>query len=124
MIDDSVGELLKYVLIHHKSIEERLLWSKALNTLRQQDKLRLNNATTKIKSAISDLYQIVGNPTIVDLMKKEIDKPDIAYYMTLTEQLFGLKEEDLIEITDLIDNHLNQKYGTEVCSNDTNTVSG
>ncbi|HEY4062316.1 MAG TPA: hypothetical protein VGM30_10470 [Puia sp.] len=110
---ESIGLLIRYVLYHFKSIEERLSWSKATNGFIQQDKHTLNKAIQKVVSAIEDVLTIVRNPELIRAMRAEINKQDLAYYMVLTEQLFDLKEEDLVSITDLIDQYLKQKYGLE-----------
>ena len=44
-------------------------------------------------------------------VKKELDDEHLVYIMLLTEQLFDLGSEDIEEIIELIDNHLNKKYG-------------
>lgn len=116
--EESIGFLIRYILYHFKSIEERLKWSKAIHKFRQEDKQTLNRAIVKVTGGISDLIGIINrtNPNLVSTIKKDVEKVDLVYYMTLTEQLFDLKTEDLEEITDLIDNHLKKKYslyGTE-----------
>jgi hypothetical protein len=111
---DNIGFLLRYILYHFRSIEERLNWSKAINGFVQRDKYQLNRSIQKVASAINDLLTVIKDPGLVRAIKAEINKPDLTYYMTLTEQLFDLKEEDLIAITDLIDNYLKEKYGQEL----------
>jgi hypothetical protein len=47
-------------------------------------------------------------------VKQNLDKTDLVYVMVLTEQLFNLPQEDLEHITEMIDQHLNLKYGADV----------
>jgi hypothetical protein len=44
-------------------------------------------------------------------VKKELDSEHLVYIMLLTEQLFDLGSDDLEEVIELIDNHINKKYG-------------
>lgn len=113
LIDDQHGELLRNVLIHFKSIEERVKWSKSINKCTSKDKNLMNNALNKLRAGINDLYFIIDNKELVTKLKKEIEGPDLAYYMTLSEQLFNLPEEDLLDVTDLIDSYLKKKYDTK-----------
>lgn len=110
--NESIGFLIRYILYHFKSIEERLKWSKAIHKFKQNDKHSINRGIVKVASGINELLNIIQreNPDLVSTIKQDVEKTDLVYYMTLTEQLFDLKSEDLDEITDLIDNYLKNKY--------------
>jgi hypothetical protein len=112
---ESIGLLIRYIFYHFKSIEARLEGSRAIDGFIQQDKQRINMAITKVASGINQLLSVVRDQDLIRRMKADADKPDLAYYMVLTEQLFDLKEDDLMEITDMIDEYLQKKYniGTE-----------
>lgn len=110
---NSIGFLIRYLLYHERSIEERLAWSSAINGFIQQDKYRINRSIQKVKSAIEDVLAVVRDPVLVRAIRTEINKPDLANYMELTEQLFDLNDEDLAAITDLITYYLNTKYGQQ-----------
>lgn len=110
--NESVGFLLRYILYHFKSIEERLNWSKAIHKFKQNDKHTINKAIQKVAAGINDLISIVHreSPALVTAIKADVQKTELVYYMTLTEQLFDLREEDLDQITDMIDTYLKNKY--------------
>lgn len=107
---ESVGFLLRYLMYHLKSIEERLKWSKHL--FKQQDKMIVGNAINKATNSVQDMVGIIRreSPQVVDLLMKDLNKSDLVHYMALTEQLYDLPSEDLEEITDLIDEYLKKKY--------------
>ena len=109
-MEDSIGSLTRYILYHFKSIEQRLKWSKSLNDFKQQDKHVLNKAILKVSGGLNEFLSIVRNPDLVTRIKADLEKPDLADYMVLTEQLFDLGTEDLAEVTELIDNYLKQKH--------------
>lgn len=113
-MEDSLGSLTRYILYHFKSIEVRLKWSKSVNDFRQNDKHVLNKAILKVTAGINDFLTVVKNPTIEKAIRAELEKPDLADYMVLTEQLFDLSSDDLSEITELIDNYLKQKHDKPV----------
>lgn len=108
--EDSIGQLTRFLLYHFKSIEVRLQYSKVINEFRFDDKKKLNLAITKVAGGINEFLSIVKNEKLVTAIKKELDGADLVYVLTLTEQLFDLKSEDLEEITDMIDNYLKLKY--------------
>lgn len=106
---DTVGELFMNLLQHMKCMEVRLDYARAAST--QKQKYAINNSLLKVKSAINHICDLLGDSSMVLEIKKNLDKADLVYLMVITEQLFALPEEDLQEITDMIETHINQKYG-------------
>lgn len=105
---DTVGELFMNMLQHMKCIEVRLDYAKAATT--QKQKYAINNALIKVRAAINHICDLLGDSSMVLKVKQDLDKTDLVYVMLLTEQLFKFPEEDLEEITDMIDEHMKQKY--------------
>lgn len=108
---ESLGRLMRYLLYHMKSIEIRLLYS--AHNFKGDSKYRLNQSVSKSRSAIDGMCDMFKDQELARRMKKHLESVDLVYYMTLTEQLFDLKEEDLQEITDMIDDYLLKKYGSD-----------
>lgn len=106
---DTVGELFMNLLQHMKCMEVRLDYARAITS--QKQKYAITQAMTKVKSAINTMCDLLGNSEMVMKIKQELDKTDLVYTMLLTEQLSILSKEDLEEISDIIDNHINSKYG-------------
>lgn len=104
---ESLGQLIQYLLYHMKSIDVRLDWSS--HNFKGQSKYELNLAVSKVRTAVDAICYMSKNKDLIHRIKKDLDKVDLVYYMTLTEQLFMLRTEELEEITDLIDTHLKQK---------------
>lgn len=111
---DTMGGLFMNLMQHLKCIEVRLDYARAASS--QKQKYAINNALNKARGAINAICDLLGDGAQVQMVKKELDKVDLVYIMLLTEQLFELKEEDMQEITELIDNYLKQKYGESVQS--------
>jgi hypothetical protein len=109
---DTVGELFMNLMQHMKCIEVRLDYAKA--TTSQKQKYAINNALLKVRSAINHICDLLGDSSMVLKVKQNLDKTDLVYVMVLTEQLFNLPQEDLEHITEMIDQHLNLKYGADV----------
>lgn len=109
---DTIGELFMNLLQHLKCMEVRLDYAKAAST--QKQKYAIGKAFTKAQGAINDICDLLGNSDMVAKVKKELDKTDLVYIMTLTEQLFRMKEEDLEKVTDMIDEYLKEKYEPEI----------
>ena len=105
---DTIGELFKNLLQHMKSMEVRLDFAKAITS--QKQKYVINNALTKVNSAINHVCDLLGDSEMVLKVKKDLDQADLVYIMLLTEQLLELSSEDLGEITDMIELHINKKY--------------
>lgn len=98
-------------MYHLKSIEHRLAWSKALHEMRPQDKNKINQAITKVKSGIMDIVMIVpGNALQRQMLDHINNDARMVNYMTLVESLNNLSDEMLGEVTDLVDDHLKKKY--------------
>lgn len=91
-----------------KSIQVRMLWS--THDFKGDSKQCINKAINKVKLAIDDVCNLTDNQEVIRTIKQELEKADLVYYMTLTEQLFDLPAEDLQEVTDLIDDYLKKKY--------------
>jgi hypothetical protein len=108
-MEDSVGSVFKAVLQHLKCIEVRLEFAKALTS--QKQKYALGNAVQKVKIAINHLCDLLPSSKGAMEVKKELDDSHLVYIMLLTEQLFDLGSDDLEEVIELIDNHINKKYG-------------
>jgi hypothetical protein len=108
--NDTLGELYKNLLQHMKCIEVRLDYAKVVTSHKQ--KHTINIALTKMRSAIDNVCDILGDTNKILKVKKELDKADLVYIMLLTEQLFCIPPNDLEELTDLIEKHLNDKYGS------------
>jgi hypothetical protein len=106
---DTVGELFMNVMQHMKCIEVRLAYAKAATS--QKQKYALNNAVTKVNSAINHICDLLGNSDMTMAVKKDLEKVDLVYVMVLTEQLFKMTNDDLEKVTDMIDQYLNEKYG-------------
>ena len=106
--EQSAGELFTCVLQHLKCIEIRLECAKA--TTSQKQKFALSNAVRKVKIAIDHLCDLLPNSDAVLEVKKELDKANLVYVMLLTEQLINLSDEDLEEVIELIETHINNKY--------------
>lgn len=109
---DTVGELFMNLMQHMKCIEVRLDYAKAATS--QKQKYAINNALVKVRSAINHICDLLGDSDMVLKVKQDLDKVDLVYIMVLTEQLFNIPQEDLEQITEMIDQHLTLKYGTEV----------
>lgn len=106
--EQSAGQLFTCILQHLKCIEVRLEYAKA--TTSQKQKYALGNAATKVKIAIDHLCDLLPNSDAVLEVKKELDKANLVYVMLLTEQLSHLNDDDLEEVVELIENHINNKY--------------
>lgn len=106
---DTIGGLFMNIMQHMKCIEVRLDYAKASTT--QKQKYAINSAVNKVKVAINHLCDLLPNSQAVMDVKKNLDQVDLVYVMVLTEQLFRMKAEDMEEITDIIDDYLNKKYG-------------
>lgn len=104
---ETLGQLIQYLLYHMKSIEVRMDWSS--HNFKGQSKHELSLAIGKVRTAIDVVCHMSKNKDLIHRIKKDLDKVDLVYYMTLTEQLFMLRAEELEEITDLIDTYLKQK---------------
>jgi hypothetical protein len=108
-MEDSVGSVFKAVLQHLKCIEVRLDFAKALTS--QKQKYALGNAVQKVKIAINHLCDLLPSSSGAMEVKKELDSEHLVYIMLLTEQLYDLGSEDIEEVIELIENHINKKYG-------------
>ena len=106
--EKSIGNLFSCVLQHLKCIEIRLEYAKAAST--QKQKYALCNAAQKVKVAIDHLCGLLPDSNHILEVKKELDKANLVYVMLLTEQLISLPEEDLEEVIELIETHINNKY--------------
>jgi hypothetical protein len=106
---DTIGELFMNLLQHMKCMEVRLDYARAATT--QKQKYAINNALLKVKVAIDHICGLLGDSQMILDVKKALDKTDLVYLMVITEQLYALPEEDLQEVTDMIETHINNKYG-------------
>jgi hypothetical protein len=106
--NDTIGDLFMNLLQHMKSMEVRLDYAKAVTS--QKQKYVINNALNKVNSAINHVCDLLGDSEMVLKVKKDLDQADLVYVMLLTEQLLVLPAEDLGEITDMIEEHINKKY--------------
>jgi hypothetical protein len=106
--EKSIGNLFSCVLQHMKCIEVRLECAKATTT--QQQKHALSSAAQKVKVAINHLCGLLPDSNHILEVKKELEKANLVYVMLLTEQLISLSDEDLEEVIELIENHINNKY--------------
>lgn len=104
----TIGDLFMNLMQHMKCMEVRLDYAKAAST--QKQKFAINNALLKVRAAINHICDLLNDSGMVLKVKKDLDKTDIVYLMLLTEQLFALPEEDLQEVTDMIETHINKKY--------------
>jgi hypothetical protein len=105
---DTIGELFKNLLQHMKSMEVRLEYAKIFTS--QKQKYAINNALNKVRGAINNVCDLLGSSEMVLQVKKDLENADLVYVMLLTEQLLELSSEDLGEITDMIEEHINKKY--------------
>lgn len=105
---DTIGELFMNLLQHMKSIEVRLDYAKVVTS--QKQKYAINQALVKVNSAVNTICDLLGDSEMVMKIKKDLDKADLVYVMLLTEQLLELSSEDLGEVTDMIEEHINKKY--------------
>lgn len=96
------------IMQHMKCIEVRLEFAKAATT--QKQKYAIGQAIKKVSAGINTICDLLGDSDMVLKVKKDLDKTDLVYVMLLTEQLFQMPEEDLEEVTEMIDNHLIKKY--------------
>ena len=106
--ETSIGELFSCVLQHMKCIEVRLDYAKAATS--QKQKHVLNAALQKVRAAVNHVCDLLPDSTSSLIVKKELDKADLVYVMLLTEQLIALPQEDMEEVIELIENHINDKY--------------
>lgn len=100
------------LLQHMKCIEVRLEYAKASTS--QKQKYAINNAVVKTRAAINHICDLLGDTNQVLRVKTELEKIDMLHVMVLTEQMFKLPTEDMEEVTEIIDQYLIKKYGTEV----------
>jgi hypothetical protein len=108
---DTVSRLVMTLLYHFKSVEHRLEWSKAIDKFHGRDKLTINNAINKVRTAINDVASMAKTPEQTRQIKATLlDDDRMVLFMTLVEQMFDQPIEDLQEITDLIDHYLQNKY--------------
>ena len=108
---NKIGNLLRTLLYHSKSIEHRLQFYKdSTNQLIHNDKKILTNSIHKVNIAIDNIIGIVRDKKVTELIKKEVESIDVTYISVILEQLYDLPLEDLENITDLIDDYLNKKY--------------
>lgn len=104
---DSLARLFGYLLQHMKCMEVRLDYARCgLSTTK---KLTINQAMTKVRTAIDHLCGLLPDGESVAQIKKELDKVDLVYVMTLTEQLCQMDGPTLEEVTELIDRFLEEK---------------
>jgi hypothetical protein len=106
--EQSAGELFTCVLQHLKCIEVRLEYAKA--TTSQKQKFALGNAAKKVSVAINHLCDLLPSSDAVLEVKKELDKANLVYVMLLTEQLSRLSDDDLEDVIQIIETHINNKY--------------
>lgn len=106
--ETSIGELFSCVLQHMKCIEVRIDYAKAATS--QKQKYVLNNALQKVKAAINHVCDLLPDSESALIVKKELDKADLVYVMLITEQLIALPQEDMEEVIELIETHINKKY--------------
>lgn len=109
--EESLGQLVQYLLYHLKSIEVRLDWSTF--NFKRNEKREIQIAIKKAQMAVDTVISMCKNKEVIDSIKKDLEKVDLVYYMTLTEQLFTLNTETLEEVTNLIDDYLIQKHAKE-----------
>lgn len=108
---DTIGELFMNLLQHMKCIEVRLEYAKAATS--QKQKYAIDNAVKKVKVAINHMCDLLGDSSQVLQIKSDLDRVDLVYVMVLTEQLFKMPAEDMEAVTEMIDEYLNNKYGTD-----------
>lgn len=112
-IQDTIGSLIRNLTVYTTSAKRTLEWSKSLKQLHSHDKHVLNRAILKVTSAVNDLYSIIRDSKIEKALQEELVDEKLVNYMALSEQLFGLPDDMLSDITDLIDDYLKKKYDTE-----------
>jgi hypothetical protein len=105
--NEPLGDLVKCLLIHMKSIQVRMQYT--THQFKGDSKYRINQCINKVSSAIDGICSLTKNEDVVRLVKKELEKADLVYHMVLAEQLYDADEETLREVTDLIDNYLLEK---------------
>lgn len=105
---DTIGELFMNIMQHMKCIEVRLDYAKAASS--QKQKYAISQAVKKVSSGINTICDLLGDSDMVLKVKKNLDRADMVYVMVLTEQLFELPQEDLEEVTEMIDKYLINKY--------------
>ena len=106
--ETSIGELFSCVLQHMKCIEVRLDYAKAATSQKQTHVVTA--ARQKVRAAVNHVCDLLPDSTSSLIVKKELDKADLVYVMLLTEQLIALPQEDMEEVIELIENHINNKY--------------
>ncbi len=105
--NEPLGDLVKCLLIHMKSIQIRMQYT--THQFKGDSKYKINQCINKVSSAIDGICGLTKNEDVVRLIKKELEKADLVYHMVLAEQLYDANEETLREVTDLIDNYLLEK---------------
>jgi len=105
--DEPLGDLVKCLLIHMKSIQTRMEYS--THDFKGDSKYKINLCIKKVASAIDGICSLTKNQEVIRLVKKELEKADLVYHMVLAEQLYDANEETLKEVTDLIDDYFLQK---------------
>lgn len=111
MLDEkikSVGYTTRWILYHFKAIQERFINSKA--GFKENDKYIIQKQIDKVEVAIENFISIVKERAIADGIKRSLERKDLVCLMTLIEQLMDLPDEDLEDITDLIDDFLKKKH--------------
>jgi hypothetical protein len=108
--NDTIGELFMNVLQHMKCIEIRIDFAKNLTS--QKQKYALDLSLKKIKSAIDNLCDLLGDSSMVLKVKKELDKSDMVYVMLLTEKFSNLTPDELEEIDEILEDYINKKHKT------------
>ena len=109
---DTRGELFMNVLQHMKCIEVRMDYAKASTS--QKQKYALNNAVTKTKAAINHICDLLGDSDQVMKIKSDLDDVNLVYIMVLTEQLFKLSQEEMEDVTAMIDEYIMKKDGATI----------
>lgn len=107
--DDTLTQLFTTVLQHMKCIEVRLDYARVATS--QKQRYVLGNAVNKVQGAINHICDLLPDSTAILKVKKELDDPKLVYLMIFTEQLMRAEPGDMEDLVEIIEKHLDEKYG-------------
>lgn len=110
--DDSIGKLFRYMLQHMKCMEVRLEYAKCLSS--QKQKHTLNQSLNKIRAAMDHLCGLLPDSEAVLKIKADLEQVDLVYVMALTEGLSMLNTQTLEEVSDVVEQFLENKTHTTI----------
>jgi NAD kinase len=105
--NDTIGELFMNVLQHMKCVQIRIEFAKHFTS--QKQKYALETSAKKVRTAIDNICDLLGDSSMVLKVKKELNKTDMVYVMLLTEKFSRLTRDELEEVDQILEDFINKK---------------